>query len=60
MSSITAVRLTRISPERLSNLLLTVPTEEKVAVIDVRDSDHIGGHIKVPPLFYLVCQALKF
>ncbi|CCX33161.1 Rhodanese-like domain-containing protein [Pyronema domesticum] len=46
MSSITAVRLTRISPERLSNLLLTVPTEEKVAVIDVRDSDHIGGHIK--------------
>ncbi|KAA8901791.1 Rhodanese-like domain-containing protein [Sphaerosporella brunnea] len=39
-------KLVRISPERLSTLLLTQPTEQKVAVVDVRDSDHIGGHIK--------------
>jgi rhodanese-related sulfurtransferase len=39
-------KLIRISPERLSTLLLTQPSEQKVAVVDVRDSDHIGGHIK--------------
>lgn len=38
--------LARISKERLSSLLLTQPTDEKVVVVDVRDSDHIGGHIK--------------
>ncbi|KAF8251133.1 Rhodanese-like protein [Wilcoxina mikolae CBS 423.85] len=44
--SANASKLARISPERLSTLLLTEPTEEKVVVVDVRDSDHIGGHIK--------------
>lgn len=41
-----ASALTRISKERLSALLLTAPAEETVAVVDVRDSDHIGGHIR--------------
>ncbi|KAL7273835.1 hypothetical protein RUND412_003287 [Rhizina undulata] len=38
--------ISRISRERLSSLLLAEATDEKVVVIDVRDSDHIGGHIK--------------
>lgn len=38
--------LNRISRERLSALLLAEPTDQKVVVVDVRDSDHIGGHIK--------------
>jgi rhodanese-related sulfurtransferase len=42
----TRSKLMRISPEQLRTLLLTQPTEQKVAVVDVRDSDHIGGHIK--------------
>ncbi|KAI5777798.1 Cdc25 family phosphatase-like protein Ibp1 [Geopyxis carbonaria] len=45
-SNITLPTLNRISRERLSSLLLTEPSEEKVTVVDVRDSDHIGGHIK--------------
>jgi hypothetical protein len=48
--SANASKLVRISPERLSTLLLTEPTEEKVVVVDVRDSDHVGGHIKVSSL----------
>ncbi|KAI5854245.1 Rhodanese-like domain-containing protein [Tricharina praecox] len=39
-------KLVRVPPERLRSILLSQPTEEKLAVIDVRDSDHIGGHIK--------------
>jgi len=39
-------KLEPVSRERLRTALLSQPTEEKLAVIDVRDSDHIGGHIK--------------
>ena len=38
--------VSKITPEHLSTLLLTSPTEDKLAIVDVRDSDHIGGHIK--------------
>ena len=37
--------LQRISRERLSSILLSHESS-KVAVIDVRDADHIGGHIR--------------
>ena len=37
--------LKRMSREQLSSLLLSTDAS-KVAVIDVRDHDHIGGHIK--------------
>lgn len=40
----TVSTLPRITPQILANQLLENPS--KVAVIDVRDSDHIGGHIK--------------
>ena len=39
-------RLERINAERLGALLLTEPTADRVAVVDVRDSDHVGGHIR--------------
>jgi Cdc25 family phosphatase len=42
----TIADITRVSPEKLSSLLLSENTSSSVAVIDVRDSDHIGGHIK--------------
>jgi rhodanese-related sulfurtransferase len=41
---ITVSTLPRITPQALANLVLEKPN--KVAIIDVRDSDHIGGHIK--------------
>lgn len=37
--------LQRISRERLSSLLLS-PESSKVAIVDVRDNDHVGGHIR--------------
>ncbi|KAL8830546.1 MAG: hypothetical protein Q9191_001369 [Dirinaria sp. TL-2023a] len=37
--------LGRISRERLSSLILSPTTAPSVAIIDVRDSDHVGGHI---------------
>ena len=37
--------LQRISRERLSSLLLS-PESSKVAIVDVRDADHVGGHIR--------------
>ena len=43
---ITISTLPRISPPTLANLLLSPDSGSKIAVIDVRDSDHIGGHIK--------------
>lgn len=43
---ITISTLQRISPNSLASLLLSPDTASKVAVIDVRDSDHLGGHIK--------------
>lgn len=36
--------LKRMSREHLSSLLLS-PDSSKVAIIDVRDDDHVGGHI---------------
>ena len=44
MSMETVATLKRMSREQLSSLLLS-PDASKVAVIDVRDDDHIGGHI---------------
>lgn len=37
--------LQRISRERLSSILLS-PESSKVAIVDVRDADHVGGHIR--------------
>jgi rhodanese-related sulfurtransferase len=37
--------LQRISRERLSSILLS-PESSKVAIVDVRDDDHVGGHIR--------------
>lgn len=45
MSLITISSLTHISRESLAGLLLSSPPQN-LAIIDVRDSDHIGGHIK--------------
>ncbi|RDH34363.1 Rhodanese-like domain-containing protein [Aspergillus welwitschiae] len=45
MSSITIATLPRISRDALSALLLSTSTPSKLAIIDVRDSDHVGGHI---------------
>ncbi|KAJ5604846.1 Rhodanese-like domain-containing protein [Penicillium lagena] len=45
MSSITIGTLPRMSRDALSALLLSTSTPTKLAIIDVRDSDHIGGHI---------------
>lgn len=41
----TVATLKRMSREELSALLLS-PDASKVAVIDVRDDDYVGGHIK--------------
>lgn len=43
---ITVATLPRVHPTTLASLLLSPTSKPKVAVIDVRDSDHIGGHIK--------------
>ena len=43
---ITVADLPRLTSPELANLLRDPSTASKVAVIDVRDSDHIGGHIK--------------
>ncbi|KAJ5804912.1 Rhodanese-like domain-containing protein [Penicillium riverlandense] len=45
MSSITIGTLPRMNRDSLSALLLSTSTPTKLAIIDVRDSDHIGGHI---------------
>ena len=45
MATATVANLKRMSREQLSSLLLS-PDASKVAVIDVRDHDHVGGHIK--------------
>ncbi|PWY64277.1 Rhodanese-like protein [Aspergillus heteromorphus CBS 117.55] len=52
MSNITVATLPRISRDALSALLLTTlssstttTTPSTLAIIDVRDSDHVGGHI---------------
>lgn len=43
---ITISTLSRINAPTLANMLLSPSSAPKVAIIDVRDSDHIGGHIK--------------
>ncbi|PYI05239.1 Rhodanese-like protein [Aspergillus sclerotiicarbonarius CBS 121057] len=45
MSSITIATLPRISRDALSALLLSTSSPSNLAIIDVRDSDHVGGHI---------------
>ncbi|RFU31112.1 hypothetical protein B7463_g5220, partial [Scytalidium lignicola] len=51
MTSYTITNLPRLSSKELSTLLLAqhqktqTTAESKIAVIDVRDADHIGGHI---------------
>ncbi|KAE8353665.1 Rhodanese-like domain-containing protein [Aspergillus coremiiformis] len=45
MSSVTIATLPRMSRDVLSALLLSTGTPSKLAIIDVRDSDHVGGHI---------------
>ncbi|EXJ90563.1 hypothetical protein A1O1_03666 [Capronia coronata CBS 617.96] len=43
---ITLSSLTFLHPNKLAPLLLGSAERSKIAVIDVRDSDHIGGNIK--------------
>lgn len=43
---ITLSSLTFLHPGKLAPLLLDPAEQAKIAVIDVRDSDHIGGNIK--------------
>ena len=45
MSMYSLPTLGRISRERLSSLILSPTTASNLAVIDVRDDDHVGGHI---------------
>ena len=45
MSMFTQSSIKRIPAEKLSKLLLS-PDASKVAVVDVRGDDHVGGHIK--------------
>ncbi|CRK40619.1 hypothetical protein BN1723_004868 [Verticillium longisporum] len=49
MSTISLANLQRISAKDLSEILLTqqaAATDPTVAVVDVRDDDYLGGHIK--------------
>lgn len=49
MSTYTVANLPRISPSDLANLLKNNGTPDQpsdIAIIDVRDSDFIGGHIR--------------
>jgi len=46
MSIITISDLVFLPREQLASLLSSPETSSSVAVIDVRDSDHIGGHIR--------------
>jgi Cdc25 family phosphatase len=49
-SAITIANLSRVSREALAGLILSTPlaplSDSSIAVIDVRDSDHAGGHIQ--------------
>ena len=45
MSTITISSLTQLSREALAEMLLSSPPPN-LAIIDVRDADHVGGHIK--------------
>ncbi|OQE32091.1 hypothetical protein PENSTE_c001G04395 [Penicillium steckii] len=46
MSSISIATLPRMNRDALSALLKSTTEADRLAVIDVRDSDHVGGHIK--------------
>ena len=46
MSLVTLSDLTYLTPQDLASLLSSPTTASKTTVIDVRDDDHIGGHIK--------------
>ncbi|KAI0593620.1 Rhodanese-like protein [Biscogniauxia sp. FL1348] len=47
MSLITVSSIERITASRLAEMLLAKPTPDpNIAVVDVRDDDFIGGHIK--------------
>jgi rhodanese-related sulfurtransferase len=45
MSLITISSLAHLSRETLAEMLLSTPPPN-LAIIDVRDSDHVGGHIR--------------
>ena len=45
MSTYSLPTLRRISREQLSSLLLRPELAPSLAIIDVRDADHVGGHI---------------
>jgi rhodanese-related sulfurtransferase len=49
MTSITIATLPKLTRENLAGIILADPdtslSDSKTAVVDVRDSDHIGGHI---------------
>ena len=46
MSTISISNLTYLHREELASLLSAPDAASKIAVIDVRDSDHVGGHIR--------------
>ncbi|KAF2423787.1 Rhodanese-like protein [Tothia fuscella] len=46
MATTTIASLPRITASTLSTQLLDPTTSSKIAVVDVRDSDHVGGHIR--------------
>ncbi|CAP65470.1 uncharacterized protein PODANS_6_9700 [Podospora anserina S mat+] len=46
MSSISIASIPRLRPSTLSTLLLDSPSPTSIAIIDVRDDDYIGGHIR--------------
>ncbi|KAJ5711465.1 hypothetical protein N7488_005621 [Penicillium malachiteum] len=46
MSSLNIATLPRISRDALAALLQAGTTPARLAIIDVRDSDHVGGHIR--------------
>ncbi|OJD14898.1 hypothetical protein ACJ73_09032 [Blastomyces percursus] len=45
MSGVTIANLPRMSRDTLAAMLLTPTRANNLAIVDVRDSDHVGGHI---------------
>lgn len=45
-SALTIATLPRLTPLILHDLITSPSTSSSLAIVDVRDSDHIGGHIK--------------
>ena len=46
MSLVTLSDLEHLTPQDLASLLSSPTTASKTTIVDVRDDDHIGGHIK--------------